>query len=117
MQYVFYNSSSEEEDQQQPSSSVGSETASESKVESESKPQSTTEIIESKEDEEKGSKHKPSADSPLGLSSRQIWLIMFGLMLGLFIAFLDFTIVSTALPAITAEFGQLAIDVSLVLIF
>jgi MFS family permease len=42
---------------------------------------------------------------PPALSQRQIWVIFSGLMLGMLLASLDQTIVSTALPTIVADLG------------
>ena len=49
---------------------------------------------------------EPSAVNGLGYSRRQILLIMSGLMLGLLLASLDQTIVSTALPTISRDFHR-----------
>jgi EmrB/QacA subfamily drug resistance transporter len=48
---------------------------------------------------------RPAADGA-GLSHRQIMVIMSGLMLGMFLASLDQTIVSTALPTIVGDFHR-----------
>ena len=45
----------------------------------------------------------PSADTPVGLSHRQILTILSGLMLGMFLASLDQTIVSTAIRTIADD--------------
>ncbi len=45
------------------------------------------------------------AESPTGLSHRQIQVVFSGLMLGMLLAALDQTIVSTALPTIVGELG------------
>ncbi len=47
-----------------------------------------------------------SVASPAGLTHRQILVVMSGLMLGMFLATLDQTIVSTALPTIVGEFHR-----------
>src|SRR5579859_5145581 len=49
--------------------------------------------------------HQPEAPSPLG--HRQIMIVIGGLMLGMFLAALDQTIVSTALPRIVGDLGGL----------
>ncbi len=48
----------------------------------------------------------PDPGSPAGLTHRQILVVMSGLMLGMFLATLDQTIVSTALPTIVGEFHR-----------
>ena len=48
-----------------------------------------------------------STDSTPKLTHRQIMVIFSGLMLGMLLAALDQTIVSTALPTITGELGDL----------
>jgi hypothetical protein len=52
---------------------------------------------------------RPNAwkESPVGLTKYEIAIVTFGLMLGLFLASLDQTIVSTALPAIISDFKKL----------
>jgi EmrB/QacA subfamily drug resistance transporter len=47
-----------------------------------------------------------TADSPSGLNHRQILVVMSGLMLGMFLAALDQTIVATALPTIAGDFHR-----------
>eukprot|EP01119_Soliformovum_irregulare_P004281 TRINITY_DN15281_c0_g1_i1.p1 TRINITY_DN15281_c0_g1~~TRINITY_DN15281_c0_g1_i1.p1 ORF type:complete len:625 (+),score=155.65 TRINITY_DN15281_c0_g1_i1:89-1963(+) len=54
-----------------------------------------------------GANDPPWEHSPAGLSKKQVGFVVLGLMLGLFLASLDSTIVSTALPAIVADFGRL----------
>jgi EmrB/QacA subfamily drug resistance transporter len=49
----------------------------------------------------------PGPEGPPALSHRQIMVIFSGLMLGMFLAALDQTIVSTALPRITDDLGGL----------
>ncbi|UGQ09405.1 MFS transporter [Yinghuangia sp. ASG 101] len=44
---------------------------------------------------------------PEGVEGRRLWLIFTGLMLGMFVAALDQTIVSTALPTIVGDLGGL----------
>lgn len=44
---------------------------------------------------------------PTQMTHRQILVVLTGLMLGLFLAALDQTIVATALPTIVGEFGGL----------
>ncbi|HVU74548.1 MAG TPA: MDR family MFS transporter [Mycobacteriales bacterium] len=48
---------------------------------------------------------KPT-ESPAGFSHRQILVVMSGLMMGMFLASLDQTIVSTALPTIVGDFHR-----------
>jgi EmrB/QacA subfamily drug resistance transporter len=48
-----------------------------------------------------------AASGPAGLSQRQIYLVFAGLMLGMLLAALDQTIVSTALPTIVGDLGGL----------
>jgi EmrB/QacA subfamily drug resistance transporter len=47
-----------------------------------------------------------NGSSPAGLTHRQILVVMSGLMLGMFLATLDQTIVGTALPTIVGEFHR-----------
>jgi EmrB/QacA subfamily drug resistance transporter len=49
----------------------------------------------------------PGGDAPLGMGDAQIRAVLSGLMLGLLLAALDQTIVSTALPTIVGELGGL----------
>jgi len=49
----------------------------------------------------------PAAPSQIALPKRQLMLVFAGLMLGMFLAALDQTIVSTALPTIVGELGGL----------
>jgi MFS family permease len=46
-------------------------------------------------------------DAPPALSHKQVLVVFSGLMLGMFLAALDGTIVATALPTITGELGGL----------
>ncbi len=50
---------------------------------------------------------EPSRETPSSLSSREINLIIFGLLLAIFLSAVDGTIVSTALPTIVGELGGL----------
>jgi EmrB/QacA subfamily drug resistance transporter len=50
---------------------------------------------------------QPSGDTPVGMGDAQIRAVLSGLMLGLLLAALDQTIVSTALPTIVGELGGL----------
>jgi EmrB/QacA subfamily drug resistance transporter len=50
---------------------------------------------------------QPSGDTPIGMGDAQIRAVLSGLMLGLLLAALDQTIVSTALPTIVGELGGL----------
>ena len=53
-----------------------------------------------------GAAPRPADESPAGFTHKQILVIMSGLMLGLFLAALDQTIVSTALPTIVGDFHR-----------
>jgi EmrB/QacA subfamily drug resistance transporter len=48
-----------------------------------------------------------AAPTPVPMSHRRVQLVFLGLMLGMFLAALDQTIVSTALPTIAGDFGRL----------
>ncbi len=50
---------------------------------------------------------RPAAGGPVQLSHREVLIVFSGLMLGMLLAALDQTIVSTALPTIVGEFGGL----------
>ncbi|TAK61256.1 MAG: DHA2 family efflux MFS transporter permease subunit, partial [Dehalococcoidia bacterium] len=50
---------------------------------------------------------RPSFDGPAQLSHREVLIVFSGLMLGMLLAALDQTIVSTALPTIVGDFGGL----------
>lgn len=52
-------------------------------------------------------RHTPGAGQPTEMTHREVLVVIGGLMLGLFLAALDQTIVSTALPTIVGELGGL----------
>jgi hypothetical protein len=56
-----------------------------------------------------GTPRKPNAwkESPVGLTKSEVFFVIFGLLLGLFLASLDQTITSTALPAIITDFKKM----------
>src|SRR4051795_126830 len=49
----------------------------------------------------------PAPPTPARMSNRQIWIILSGLLVGMFLAALDQTVVSTALPTIVGKLGGL----------
>src|SRR3954454_16711404 len=50
---------------------------------------------------------KPAPQTQARMSNRQIWIILSGLLVGMFLAALDQTVVSTALPTIVGKLGGL----------
>eukprot|EP01118_Nematostelium_gracile_P012542 TRINITY_DN4598_c0_g1_i1.p1 TRINITY_DN4598_c0_g1~~TRINITY_DN4598_c0_g1_i1.p1 ORF type:complete len:634 (+),score=164.54 TRINITY_DN4598_c0_g1_i1:209-2110(+) len=97
-------------------SSESSETAIDMPTESTSEKkedETKKEEGETKTEENKGEEvllsrwNRPYAESPIGMTLKEIVLVMIGLMLALFLAALDSTIVATALPEIVTIFDGL----------